>query len=95
MQKQQFDEITFANNDGECDFVVKKNFEYKAIQVCFELTPENSKRKFGGFANIEKETKLSRKTIITYHQEQKNEDVEVVPAWKYFFETEKQKIIIR
>jgi predicted AAA+ superfamily ATPase len=89
LQKRQFDEITFANNSGECDFVVKKNFDYQAIQVCFELTPENSKREFGGFANIEKETKLSRKTIITYNQEQQREDVEVVPVWKYFFETEK------
>ncbi|MDR1552713.1 MAG: ATP-binding protein [Prevotellaceae bacterium] len=89
LQKRQFDEITFANNNGECDFVVKQNFDYQAIQVCFELTPENSKREFGGFANIEKETKLSRKTIITYNQEQQREDVEVVPVWKYFFETEK------
>ena len=85
LQKQSFDEITFANSGGECDFVVKKNFEYQAIQVCFELTPENSKREFGGFANIEKETKLSKKTIITYNQEQKGDNVEVVPAWKYFF----------
>ena len=44
--------------------------------------------KFGGFANIEKETKLNGKTIITYNEEQKNGDVQVVPAWKYFFETE-------
>ncbi|MDR1585392.1 MAG: hypothetical protein LBS07_04355, partial [Prevotellaceae bacterium] len=66
--------ITFANGSGECDFVVKKDFEYQAIQVCFELTLENSKREFDGFSTIEKETKLSRKTIITYNQEQKNDD---------------------
>jgi len=86
LQKQQYDEITFANNNGECDFVVKKGFEYQAIQVCYELTPENSKREFGGFDAIEKEIKLSKKTIITYNQEQQEKDVEVVPAWKYFFE---------
>jgi len=33
LQKQQFDEITFANSNGECDFVVKKGFEYQAIQI--------------------------------------------------------------
>ncbi|MDR1682168.1 MAG: ATP-binding protein [Candidatus Symbiothrix sp.] len=87
LQKQQPEEITFANNSGECDFVVKKDFDYQAIQVCFELTPENSKREFGGFANIEKEVKLSRKTIITYNQELQKEDVEVAPVWKYFFTT--------
>jgi predicted AAA+ superfamily ATPase len=87
LQKQNPEEITFANNSGECDFVVKKNFDYQAIQVCFELTPENRQRKFAGFNNIEKETKLSRKTIITYNQEQRTDNnIEVLPVWKYFFE---------
>ena len=90
LQKQQSDEITFANNNGECDFVVKKDFEYQAIQVCFELTSENSRREFAGFSRIEKEIQLSKKTIITYNQEQRAADVEVVPAWKYFFELSKK-----
>jgi len=29
LQKQQFDEITFANNNGECDFVAKKGLNIK------------------------------------------------------------------
>ena len=86
LQKQQCHEITFANNSGECDFVVKKGFEYQAFQVCYELTPENSKREFGGFDTIKNEVKIDKKTIITYNQEVQNADVEVVPAWKYFFE---------
>jgi predicted AAA+ superfamily ATPase len=84
LQKQRPDEITFANSAGECDFVVKKGFDYEAVQVCYELTPENIKREFAGFRNIEKETKLSRKTIITYNQEQKNDSIEIAPVWKYF-----------
>ena len=84
--KQQYDEITFANSKGECDFVVKKGFEYQAIQVCYELTPENNKREFGGFNAIEKEVKLDKKTIITYNQERQEKDIEVVPVWKFFFE---------
>jgi predicted AAA+ superfamily ATPase len=87
LQKQQPDEITFANSSGECDFVIKKGVEYEAVQVCYALTPENSKREFGGFADIEKEVKLSKKTIITYNQDQQKDDIDVVPAWKYFFET--------
>jgi predicted AAA+ superfamily ATPase len=89
LQKQQPDEITFANNSGECDFVIKKGFEYEAVKVCYALTPENTKREFGGFANIEKEVKLSKKTIITCNQEQRKDDIEVVPVWKYFFETKR------
>jgi predicted AAA+ superfamily ATPase len=80
LQKQNLEEITFANNSGECDFIIKKNFDYQAIQVCFELTPKNSQREFAGFNNIEKETKLSRKTIITYNQEQRTDNIEVVPV---------------
>jgi predicted AAA+ superfamily ATPase len=85
LQKQNYDEITFANNNGECDFVVKKEVEYQAIQVCYELTPENRKREFGGFNTIDKEIKTSKKTIITYNQEQQDNDIEILPAWKYFF----------
>jgi predicted AAA+ superfamily ATPase len=84
LQKQRPDEITFANGSGEYDFVIKKGFEYEAVQVCYELTPENSKREFAGFRNIEKEIKLSRKTIITYNQEYHNDDVKIAPVWKYF-----------
>jgi predicted AAA+ superfamily ATPase len=85
LQKQQYDEITFANNHGECDFVIKKGFEYQAFQVCYELTPENSKREFGGFDTIKNKVKESKKTIITYRQEWQNKDIEVVPVWKYFY----------
>jgi len=88
LQKQNHEEITFVNNNnGECDFVVKKNFDYHAIQVCFELTPENSQREFAGFNTVEKDIKLSKQTIITYNQEQRTSgNIEVVPVWKYFFE---------
>ena len=86
LQKKQFDEITFANNNGECDFVAKTGVEYQAVQVCYELTPENNKREFSGFATIENDVKISKKTIITYNQEIQDDSVEVIPAWKYFWE---------
>ena len=86
LQKRQFDEITFANNNGECDFVIKKGFEYQAIQCCYELNSENNKREFGGFAKIEENVKISNKIIITYNQEIQEDNVSVIPAWKYFFE---------
>ena len=85
LQKRQYDEITFASHVGECDFVVKKGFEYQAIQVCYELTPNNSKREFCGFVEIEKDVRLSKKTIVTYNQERQEKDIEVVPAWKYLY----------
>jgi predicted AAA+ superfamily ATPase len=85
LQKQNHEEITFANDNGECDFVTKNGFDYQAIQVCYELTPENQAREVNGFANIVKEVNLTRKTIITYNQENKIGDIEVIPVWKWVF----------
>jgi predicted AAA+ superfamily ATPase len=86
LQKQNHEEITFAKGKGECDFVIKNGVDYQAVQVCYELTSENGGREFAGFSNTEKDVKLSRKTIITYNQEQQAGDIEVLPVWKYFFE---------
>ena len=85
LQKQPFDEITFVNNNGECDFVVKKGLEYQAIQVCYELTPGNNKREFDGFSTIEENANINKKTIITYNQEIQDNHVTIIPAWKYFW----------
>ncbi len=84
LQKQKNEEITFANNTGECDFVIKNGFDYDAIQVCYELTPTNRKREYDGFNIISEDIKLKRKIILTYHQEEQIGDIAVVPAWKYF-----------
>ena len=78
------DEVQVVDN-GECDFVAKKGINYQAIQVCYVLTPENSKREFGGFTTIENDVKGCEKTIITYNQEIKDDNVTVIPAWKYFY----------
>jgi len=85
LQKQKNEEITFANNDGECDFVVKTGFDYQAFQVCYELTPTNQKRECAGFDKISEQVKLKRKIILTYNREEQIGDIEVIPVWKYFF----------
>jgi len=85
LQKQNSEEITFANNDGECDYVVKAGFDYQAFQVCYQLTPTNRKRECEGFDKIAELLKLRRKIILTYNQEEQIGDIEVIPVWKYFF----------
>jgi predicted AAA+ superfamily ATPase len=85
LQKQKNEEITFINNAGECDFVVKNGFKYEAFQVCYQLTPANRKRECAGFGRIAGQVDLSRKVVLTYNQEQQTDDIEVIPAWKYFF----------
>lgn len=86
LQKQNHEEITFANHIGECDFVIKKGLNYQAIQVCYEITPINQTREIGGFSNIEKMVKLSKKTIITYNQSNKINDIDIIPFWKWTLE---------
>ncbi|MDR0572482.1 MAG: ATP-binding protein [Tannerella sp.] len=82
--KQGWDEITFGNRNGECDFVMKKDTDYQAIQVCYELTPENEEREYKGFTVVDGQIKLQRKTVITYNQSRQVDDMEVIPVWKYF-----------
>ena len=55
------------------------------IQVCYELTTTNQKREYAGFDRINEGIKLKRKIILTYNQEEQIGDIEVIPAWKYFF----------
>ena len=85
LQKQKNEEITFINNVGECDFLVKNGFDYQAFQVCYQLTPINQKRECAGFDKIAEQIKVNRKVILTYNQEEQIGDIEVIPAWKYFF----------
>lgn len=85
LQKQRNEEITFANSETECDFVIKNKFDYQAVQVCYELMPGNHAREVRGFERIEKEVKLSKKTIITYNQSAEIDDIEVIPVWKWVF----------
>jgi len=85
LQKQKNEEITFVNNMGECDFLVKNGFDYQAFQVCYQLTPTNQKRECAGFDKISGKINVSRKIILTYDQEQQIGDIEAIPVWKYFF----------
>jgi predicted AAA+ superfamily ATPase len=86
LQKQKLEEITFVNQAGECDFVLKNGFDYQALQVCYQLTPSNRKRELAGFEKLVGKIEVSRKVIVTYNQEEQVDDVEVVPCWKYFLE---------
>jgi predicted AAA+ superfamily ATPase len=87
LRKQGWDEITFGNRNGECDFLLKKDAGYQAIQVCYELTPENETREWKGFSVVDDQINLQRKIVITYNQSRQMGDIEVIPVWKYFGET--------
>ena len=79
-----YDEIYFIRKSNECDFIVKKDDKYHALQVCYELNLLNQGREVNGFRALEKNLNLSSRTIITYDSETTIEDIDVIPFWQFF-----------
>ena len=80
-------EIYFHNKDFECDFICKKDDQLLAVQVCYELTPQNRPREFGGLEKLK--LKTDRKLLVTYNQsEAKADGIEVIAFWDIFSGTE-------
>ncbi len=73
-------ELYFYNKNYECDFLAKKDEELIAIQVCYELNDRNQKREIRGLEKLP--FKCDRKIIITYHQREKFEKIEVLPFYE-------------
>ena len=76
-------EIYFYNKNFECDFIVKKDNKFTAIQVCYELNERNKKRELNGLKKIS--FSVNSKVIITYNQKDIFDDIKVVSFWEYFF----------
>ncbi|MEA3466468.1 MAG: ATP-binding protein [Thermodesulfobacteriota bacterium] len=81
LQKRGYD-IYFYNKETECDFIVKKDERIIAIQVCYELNEQNRAREMNGILKLP--FHLDEKYIITYNQNEKVKDIEVVSFWEYF-----------
>lgn len=78
----------FSDDNSECDFIVKDfNGKYHAIQVCWELTPENLQREISGLKNAVSTTKADTGIIITLKQEDLIDGFQAIPAWKWSTET--------
>jgi hypothetical protein len=77
--------VFFYNKNFECDFIVKnEDNRFDAIQVCYELNEQNEKREINTLKKIEKKLPINNKIIVTYNQEQKIENIQIIPFWKYF-----------
>lgn len=75
----------FYNKIFECDFIVKNDDNtFEALQVCHELNDQNIKRETAALKKIDQFIKITRKTIITYNQEKKIKDINIIPFWKFF-----------
>ena len=76
-----YENISFDNSKGECDFLAWKNGELYAFQVCYELTDYNRTRECNGFSTVQ--ATIKKKTIITYNQKEQKDDIYIIPLWEW------------
>jgi len=76
--------VYYYSKKNECDFIVKKNGEIKAVQVSYELTEHNLAREINGLKEAMKDLSIEKGEIISFNQEDKIEGFTIVPFWKYF-----------
>lgn len=73
---------------NECDFIVKEGTKpSQAIQVCWELTPQNEARELKGVLEANEAWSVKNLVILTYNQESEitvaGRNVRIAPAWKW------------
>lgn len=86
--KRQYPSIYYFREKNECDFIVKdKSGRMQAIQVCYRLEEDTLRREMKGLKEAMEVTGLKKGTIITLDQEDKFDDIDVIPAWKWLSNT--------
>ena len=81
------DIMYYSDNQSECDFIVRRNEDILlAVQVCWQLNPENLKRELAGLQNAMNTTHAPKGLIVTFDQEDTFGEIKVVPAWKWLCE---------
>lgn len=82
--RQQNYELYFWKSDkSECDFIIKSGKEIlAAVQVCWELNSENIARELRGLNDAISETKAKTGYFISFKQDEKINNFNIIPAWK-------------
>ena len=76
-------ELFFISSDFECDFIARKGGQLTAIQVCYQLTPQNRERERQGLLKLK--LAVVRKLLITFDQSESEMDgIETLPFWEVF-----------
>jgi predicted AAA+ superfamily ATPase len=81
-------EMFYFKGKQECDFILKEGTRPReAIQVCWELRPQNEKREIQGLTEAMTVLKLQKGTILTYTQEEtrkvSGQTISIYPVWKW------------
>jgi uncharacterized protein len=86
--RQKYREIYYFTEKNECDFVIINNSKLvAAVQVCFELNPDNINRELDGVVEALTFFNADEGFIVTLNQtdrlEKNGKVVHVLPAYKY------------
>lgn len=78
----------WSDDASECDFVCAGgDGAFEAVQVCFELTPDNRERELAGLLGAMRELSLREGTVVTLRQSdfarEDGRDVRIVPAHEW------------
>ncbi len=88
--KRRTEHIYYFSGNNECDFVIREGHTItQAVQVCYELIPENRKREINGLIECMDTFKLKKGIILTFSQEEEcpeDKRIKVIPVWKWLLE---------
>jgi predicted AAA+ superfamily ATPase len=86
--RRSYKELYYFDDGGECDFVVMKNGDVKAlVQVCYDLNPDNLNREINGLIKAMRFFNQQRGTIVTFANtdviQKDGCEIMVIPAFVY------------
>jgi len=89
--RRTYREIYYFSEKGDCDFITFKNGAFhQAIQVCYDLNPDNLDRELNGMIEALEFFNVERGTLVTISQkdyfEKKGKIIQVIPAHEYLLE---------
>lgn len=81
-------EFYYHKDRNECDFIVKEGTKpSQAIQVCWELTPQNEEREMKGLIEANEAWGVENLVVLTYNQESERivsgRKIYISPVWKW------------
>jgi uncharacterized protein len=88
-------EMFYFKGRHECDFILKEGTRPgEAIQVCWELRPQNEKRELQGLMEALVTLKLQNGTLLTYSQEETKKinglTISISPVWKWLLDRDRE-----
>ena len=88
LKKSGIKEVYYFHDQRECDFIIKKDRKLTAIQVCYQLTPENREREIDGLQAAISKLNCDQGYLITFSQEEAGaENYQIIPFWKFFVDS--------